>query len=222
MRINKYIAERSELSRRGADEAIAQNRVKINGSLPKAGQHVAETDTVELDGSVLLKKPKTITIMLHKPIDYVCSRDGQGSKTIYELLPPELQALNPIGRLDKDTSGLLLMKNDGNLLNKLAHPSFSKEKIYVIALHKALREEDRRKITDDGVDIGDSRLSKFSVKKIASKKHMSAYEVSLFEGRNRQIRRTFRALGYFVNHLHRTKFADYTLDSVEVGKFRVI
>lgn len=222
MRINKYIAERSELSRRGADEAIAQNRVTINGKLPVAGQKVADNDIVELDGKALTEKPKTITIMLHKPVDYVCSRDGQGSKTIYELLPPELQNLNPIGRLDKDTSGLLLMTNDGDLHNKLAHPSFAKEKVYNIALHKALLDEDKHKITDVGVDIGDARLSKFSVKKIASKKHMSAYEVRLSEGRNRQIRRTFKALGYFVNHLHRTKFADYTLDSVEVGKFKYL
>lgn len=220
MRINKYIAERSELSRRGADEAIAQNRVTINGKVPLPGQQVTDTDSVELDGKILAEKPKAVTIILHKPVDYVCSRDGQGSKTIYELLPPELQSLNPVGRLDKDTSGLLLMTNDGDLHNTLAHPRFEKEKIYNIALHKALLDEDKHKITDVGVDIGDDRLSKFAVKKIASKKHMSAYEVRLSEGRNRQIRRTFKALGYFVNHLHRTTFAGYTLDSLEVGKYR--
>jgi 23S rRNA pseudouridine2605 synthase len=222
MRINKYIAERSDLSRRGADEAVVQNRVKVNGLLPINGQRVQETDIVELDGKPLSEKPKTITIMLHKPVDYICSKDGQGSKTIYELLPPELLGLNPVGRLDKDTSGLLLMTNDGDLLNTMAHPSFNKEKTYNIALHKALLDEDRHKITDVGVDIGDKRLSKFSVKKIASKKHMSAYEVRLTEGRNRQIRRTFKALGYFVNHLHRTTFAAYQLDSLEVGKFKFI
>lgn len=220
MRINKYIAERSELSRRGADEAIAQNRVTINGKVPLPGQQVTDTDSVELDGKILAEKPKVLTIILHKPVDYVCSRDGQGSKTIYELLPPELQSLNPVGRLDKDTSGLLLMTNDGDLHNTLAHPRFEKEKIYNIALHKALLDEDKHKITAVGVDIGDDRPSKFAVKKIASKKHMSAYEVRLSEGRNRQIRRTFKALGYFVNHLHRTTFAGYTLDSLEVGKYR--
>ncbi len=222
MRINKYIAERSALSRRGADEAIAQNRVTVNSQLPINGQRVQENDVVELDGQQLMNKPQTITIMLHKPVDYICSHDGQGSKTIYELLPPELQGLNPVGRLDKDTSGLLLMTNDGDLLNAMAHPSFNKEKTYNIALHKALLDEDKHKITDVGVDIGDKRLSKFSVKKIASKKHMSAYEVRLSEGRNRQIRRTFKALGYFVNHLHRTTFADYKLDSLEVGKLRYL
>jgi 23S rRNA pseudouridine2605 synthase len=222
MRINKYIAERSDLSRRGADEAIAQNRVTINGQLPNNGQRVLESDVVELDGKPLANKPKTITIMLHKPVGFVCSKDGQGSKTIYELLPPELQSLNPVGRLDKDTSGLLLMTNDGDLLNTMAHPSFHKQKTYHIALHKPLLDEDKHRITNIGVDIGDKRLSKFSVKKITSKKHMSAYEVQLSEGRNRQIRRTFKALGYFVNHLHRTTFADYKLDSLEVGKLRYL
>lgn len=222
MRINKYIAERTTLSRRGADEAIAQNRVKINGKLPIAGQQVSSTDVVELDSQALAAKPKNLTIILHKPVDFVCSRDGQGSKTIYELLPPEYQTLNPVGRLDKDSSGLLLLTNDGELHNKLAHPSYAKEKVYHIALHKPLLDADLHKITNIGVDIGDERLSKFAVKRIASKKHKSAYEVRLNEGRNRQIRRTFKALGYFVNHLHRTSFAGYTLGGLEAGKTKIL
>lgn len=222
MRINKYIAERSSLSRRAADEAIAQNRVKINDKLPVNGQQVTDADVVELDDQVLTDKPKNITIMLHKPVDFVCSRDGQGSKTIYELLPPEYQQLNPIGRLDKDSSGLLLLTNDGELHNKLSHPSFEKEKTYHIALHKPLLDEDLHTITTVGVDIGDARLSKFSVKRIPSKKHRSAYEVRLHEGRNQQIRRTFKALGYFVNHLHRTTFAGYSLGTLEAGKTKVV
>lgn len=222
MRINKFLAERTELSRRAADAAIAQNRVRINGVLPVAGQQVALGDTVELDGTPITDKPKTVTILLHKPVDFVCSRDGQGSKTIYELLPPELQGLNPVGRLDKDSSGALLMTNDGDLLNQLTHPKFEKEKIYHIALHKPLLDEDKVKITNEGVDIGNDRPSKFPVRRIESKKHKSAYEVRLHEGRNRQIRRTFRALGYFVNHLHRTEFAGHKIGTLEIGKYKII
>ncbi len=222
MRINKFLAERTELSRRGADAAITQNRVRINGELPVAGQQVLQDDTVELDGITISEKPQTVTILLHKPVDFVCSRDGQGSKTIYELLPPELQGLNPVGRLDKDSSGVLIMTNDGALLNQLSHPKFQKEKVYHVALHKQLEDADKFKITDEGVDIGDARLSKFPVKRIPSKKHKSAYEVRLFEGRNRQIRRTFRALGYFVNHLHRTEFAGHTVGTLEIGKYKII
>ena len=222
MRINKYLAERTELSRRAADAAIAQNRVRINGALPKAGQQVEPGDTVELDGKVIADKPNTVTILLHKPVGFVCSRDGQGSKTIYELLPPELQNLNPVGRLDKDSSGALLMTNDGDLLNQLTHPKYEKEKVYHIALHKLLLDEDKYKITDKGVDIGDERPSKFPVKRIESKKHKSAYEVRLHEGRNRQIRRTFKALGYFVNHLHRTEFAGHKVGALEIGKYKII
>lgn len=222
MRINKFIAERSNLSRRAADEAITQNRVTVNGVLPTSGQQIATNDTVELDGIALTLKLDITTIMLNKPIGFVCSRDGQGSKTIYELLPPELHNLNPVGRLDKDSSGLLLLTSDGDLHNQLSHPKFNKEKIYHIALHKPLQLEDQIKITEMGVDIGDARPSKFAVKKIASKKHKSAYEVCLIEGRNRQIRRTFKALGYFVNHLHRTTFAGYNVGQIEAGKYKII
>ena len=222
MRINKYIAERSDLSRRAADEAIIQNRVLVNGKLPTAGQQVQNSDVVKLDNCILSDKPKTITIMLNKPAGFVCSRDGQGSKTIYELLPPEFLALNPIGRLDKDTSGLILLTNDGDLHNKLAHPKYDKQKTYVIALHKKLSDADLHKIVNIGIDIGDDRLSSFSVKKVYNKKHLSAYEVILSEGRNRQIRRTFKELGYFVNHLHRTQFDNYKLGNLEVGKISII
>jgi 23S rRNA pseudouridine2605 synthase len=222
MRINKFIASRTELSRRAADEAITQNRVRVNGELPESGQQVTPNDTVTLDAIELTHTPETMTIALHKPVGYVCSRDGQGSKTIYELLPPELHNLHPVGRLDKDSSGLLLLTNDGELHNQLSHPSFNKEKIYHIALHKPLLNEDLLKITQSGVDIGDVRLSKFPVKKIPSKKFKSAYEVRLNEGRNRQIRRTFKACGYFVNHLHRTSFAGYTIGTLEAGKYKKI
>lgn len=222
MRINKYLAERTPLSRRGADEAIAQNRVRINGELPTSGQQVFDGDAVELDGTIVESRPKVTTIMLHKPVGCVCSKDGQGSKTIYELLPSEYSDLNPVGRLDKESSGLLLLTNDGDLLNTLTHPSFNKTKVYNIALHKPLTPEDLATINTVGVDIGDKRPSKFTIKQIPSKKHKSAYEVRITEGRNRQIRRTLRALGYFVNHLHRVEFAGYKLSSLEVGKFKVL
>ena len=115
MRINKYVALATGMSRRAADRAIDEGRVQVNGQVPSAGQAVADSDSVTLDNSVITTDVKIQTIMLNKPVGYVCSRDGQGSRTIYDLLPSELHHLKPVGRLDKNSSGLLLMTNDGQL-----------------------------------------------------------------------------------------------------------
>src|SRR4029079_9435972 len=113
MRINKFIALHSALSRRAADTAIEQGRVTVNGQTPSTGQDVTESDTVRLDGQSLKLNTAITTIMLNKPAGYVVSRQGQGSKTVYDLLPPELHKLKAVGRLDKNSSGLLLLTNDG-------------------------------------------------------------------------------------------------------------
>src|SRR4051812_18787619 len=107
MRLNKYLASATMLSRRKADEAIDAGRVNVNGRSPEQGMDISPQDEVTLDGQRITPVVKTTTIMLNKPVGYVVSRDGQGSPTIYELLPPEYQHLNPVGRLDKDSSGLL-------------------------------------------------------------------------------------------------------------------
>src|ERR1700750_464886 len=117
MRINRFIALATGLSRRAADQAIAEGRVAVNGIPPQPGQQIKSSDSVTLDRLPITPVVNTVTIILNKPVGYVCSRDGQGSKTVYDLLPPELRHLKPVGRLDKDSSGLLLMTNDG----KLAH-----------------------------------------------------------------------------------------------------
>lgn len=216
MRINKYIAMRSNLSRRGADEAIAQNRVQINGVPANSGQQVIEGDTVTLDGKKLAT-PEFLTIIFNKPVGYICSRDGQGGKTIYDLLPAKYHNLNSVGRLDKNSSGLLLLTNNGKLHQELTHPKYKKEKIYLIELDKALLQTDFKNITERGVKLDDG-LSKFKLKHQKTKN----YEVTLYEGRNRQIRRTFEVLGYKVIKLHRTQFGPYSLGSTRWGELRHI
>jgi 23S rRNA pseudouridine2605 synthase len=143
---------------------------------------------------------------LNKPAGYVCSREGQGGKTVYDLMPQKYHRLKTVGRLDKDTSGLLLLTDDGELANRLTHPSFQKEKVYVAGLNKNLAPEDKRKLLT-GVNLADG-LSKFINVTDCSN---SIYEVIISEGRNRQIRRTFDALGYKVTSLNRNKFAEYIL-----------
>ena len=114
MRVNKFIAGATGLSRRAADKAIEEGRVLVNGSRPSTGQDVTEADEVLLDGAKLGAPKPAQTILLNKPAGYVVSRDGQGSQTVYDLLPPGLQHLKPVGRLDKYSSGLLVLTNDVN------------------------------------------------------------------------------------------------------------
>ncbi len=222
MRINLFVAQATGLSRRAADQAIAAGRITVNGQPAQVGNHVTATDVVTLDGRPIIPLVKRQTITLNKPAGYVCSRVGQGSQTIYDLLPPELHNLKPVGRLDKDSSGLLLLTNDGKLAHKLTHPSFSKQKIYAVELNKPLTNEDFMKVTQSGVNIGDNRASRFQLKKPGNSHrdlakhsdkliHNSAFLVTISEGRNRQIRRTFAALGYRVTRLHRIQFGPYQL-----------
>lgn len=211
VRINQFVAQATGMSRRTADSAIADGRVLINSETANLGDSVEPGDTVTLNGKKIVPQ-EPLTIMLNKPVGYVCSRDGQGSKTIYELLPKELHRLKPVGRLDKDSSGLLVMTNDGELANKLTHPKFQKIKVYEISLDKALSNTAANKI-EQGVELEDG-LSKLQLKG-----YEREWTVTMGEGRNRQIRRTFGALGYEVKQLHRTQLGTYNLGALTSGKF---
>jgi len=220
MRINVYVAKATGMSRRAADAVILDRRVKLNDLTATAGMHVDGTDTVFLDGQALTLPTETLTITFNKPVGYVCSRDGQGSATIYDLLPPEFHTLKPIGRLDKDSSGLLLLTNDGALAHQLTHPSFQKIKVYEIKLGGPLRALHHQMITDFGVQLTDGR-SRFGLERM-HKGDDRAWRITMREGRNRQIRRTFAALGYQVAELRRTRFGDYTLGDLSPGSFQVL
>jgi 23S rRNA pseudouridine2605 synthase len=215
MRINQFIAQATGCSRRAADTAISEGRVKVNGTVAPLGQSIASTDHVSLDDRPLKLSGQTTTIMLNKPVGYVCSRDGQGSKTIYDLLPSEYHHLKPVGRLDKDSSGLLLLTNDGQLAHQLTHPSFQKAKVYEVELDKPLTPADKAKL-EQGIILEDGP-SKLSLTPLDT-----GWQVTLHEGRNRQIRRTFVALGYQVARLHRTSFGSYHLGSLGSARFFVL
>lgn len=221
MRINKYLAKFTNLSRRSADSAVKDNRVLVNDNLPKVGQTVSKHDVVTLDGKVIAPQTATLTIMLNKPVGYVCGRDGQGSKTIYGILPKELQHLNPVGRLDKDSSGLLIMTNDGDLAQRLSHPSYRKNKIYIVSLDKPLSSDDKRSI-HNGIQI-DNYTSKMKLTKINSvPDNNQTWQVTMSMGRNRQIRRTFEALGHTVTKLHRIQLGAYELKNLSSGHFKAV
>ncbi len=210
MRLNKFLAKHTDLSRRKADEAISNGHVTIDGKIAVLGNEVKPTSVICLNGvEIVPKATESRVLLLNKPVGYVCSRDGQGSPTVFDLVGGDTTGLNVAGRLDKDSSGLVILTNDGELLNELTHPSRNKQKLYEVTLDHEISAKHVNMLTSSGVDIGDERLSKFD--KLTRLKPYT-YEVCLSEGRNRQIRRTFAALDYEVKTLHRTQIGEYSLD----------
>ena len=219
MRINKFIAQATGLGRRAADAAITAGLVRVNGEMPSSGMNVRATDKVTFNGrTITIRDDAPVTIMLNKPAGYVVSRNGQGSKTIYDLLPPEHQQLKPVGRLDKNSSGLLLLTSDGRLANELTHPSHQKVKVYEVALNQALQPLHQQMISDHGVLLDDGP-SKFQLEPMDLERR-EKWRVIMHEGRNRQIRRTFKAVGYTVQTLHRIRFGPYQLGSLPVDAYQ--
>lgn len=212
MRLNKFVARATGFSRRAADKLADAGEILINGHPVRPGQEVTQADQVTYAGKTL-QLTEAKTIMLNKPVGYICSRDGQGGRTIYDILPPEYQSLKPIGRLDKNSSGLLLLTNDGDLAQKLTHPKYQKEKVYEIALDKPLKPSDRQKI-EQGIKVEDY-VSKLSLKGAGQN-----WTVTMTQGKNRQIRKTFATLNYTVTKLHRTKFGEFTLNNLANGYSR--
>ncbi len=216
MRINKYLAQATGMSRRAADQAIGQGSVLINGHQPTPGQDVTPSDEVTCNGK-RLRVQAIRTIMLNKPAGYVVSRDGQGSHTVYDLLPAELHSLKPVGRLDKYSSGLLLLTNDGSLANQLTHPRYAKAKVYEVSLSQPLQPLHRQMIQDRGIRLDDGP-SQFGLERMEDGND-TKWRIRMHEGRNRQIRRTFLALGYGISSLHRTHFGSYSLGQLKPGSW---
>ena len=218
MRLNKFIALSLGVSRRKADELIEQGQILVNGDRAVLGRQISQSDTVLCNSRELHIQPKKL-ILLHKPVGYLCSRASQGgAPTIYELLPKGLHHLKPVGRLDKDSSGLILLTNDGDFAHQMTHPSFYKIKRYLVTLDRPLQPLHRQMINDFGVQLSDgpSRLT-------LERQHDGddrRWIVQMSEGRNRQIRRTFAALGYTVKKLHRTDFGSYSLGGMKRGEFQ--
>lgn len=219
MRLNKFLSLTLGLGRRASDDLIAAKKVRINDEVASLGNQVdPDKDEVKYFGKVLtLGEMEHKYILLNKPVGYLSSKVSQeGAPTVYELLPTKYKKLNLniAGRLDKDSSGLIMLTNDGEFLNNLVHPSNNKVKKYIVGLKKDVSEGDLEKLKS-GVDIGDSRSSRFkNVQVLAPNKLV----VELTEGRNRQIRRTFFELGYKVNHLQRTAIGPYKLADLKEGQ----
>lgn len=222
MRLNKFIAHATGISRREADELIEAGNVVVNGKAADLGCDVnPDDDTVTVNNQLVKLPTEHTTIMLNKPVGYVCSRNAQakGVKTIYELLPDQYKALKTVGRLDKDSTGLILLTDDGDLAHQLTHPSFAKTKEYIVELDHALAPLHQQMISDFGINLDDGP-SQLLLERLNDER--TKFNITMHEGRNRQIRRTFAALGYQVKSLHRTTFGPYTLGDLASGKWSAL
>lgn len=220
-RINKYLALHGGYSRREADALVEQGRVTVNGQVAQLGGRVQPDDAIEVDGKPFETTSQRTYLAFHKPVGYVCSRRDQGdASTIYSLLPEDLHSLKTVGRLDKNSSGIIILTDDGDFAHRMTHPKFHKQKIYRVKLDQPLQPLHRQMISDFGVMLEDGK-SQFEVERIDEDDDKS-WQLLLQEGRNRQIRRTFAALGYTVEQLHRDKFGPYALDGLVAGKIRII
>ncbi len=217
IRLNKFLAERLGVSRREADDLIAAGKVLVNDKKAVLGARIDKNDKVCYNNKIVPFDTEFLYLAFNKPVGYVCSRRAQGdAPTLYELLPEEYQKLKTVGRLDKDSSGLILLTNDGDFAFQMTHPKFHKEKVYEVELDRPLEPLHQQMISDYGVMLDDGP-STFTVIH-----DNNIYTVILSEGRNRQIRRTFAALGYRVTKLHRTQFGKYQLSGLKPSEYVII
>lgn len=218
-RLNKYLALHLGISRREADKYIDSGRVRVNSSSVKLGARIQPGDLVDIDNKAIAATTEYEYLTFHKPAGYVSSRRAQGNTpTLYDLLPKELHHLKTVGRLDKDSSGLLLLTNDGDFAYKMTHPKFYKTKIYEVRLDRPLQPLHQQMIADYGIQLDDG-ISKFALERIREGDDKE-WVITMSEGRNRQIRRTFAALGYAVTKLHRTNFGGYSLGDIKIGEYK--
>lgn len=217
-RLNKRLVELGlSPARRKADEAIAEGRVMVNGGPANLGMSVEDSDVISLDGK-LGKSKSLIYVAFNKPVGYICSHLAQGnSKTIFELLPKSFAQLKIAGRLDKESEGLVLLSSDGDFVNSITHPKAQKQKEYIVTINKPINSIATTKLKT-GVELHDGVSTILSVSKI----NASTLRVTLCEGKNRQIRRTFEQIGYTVTRLQRVRIGNYQLGLMPSGKHQII
>lgn len=222
MRLNKYLADCGVDSRRNCDEIIAQGRVKVNGkTVTRLGVDVdPENDSVSLDGRRLRQK-RHVYVMLHKPKGVVCTaKDDKGRKTVLDLVDVKAR-LFPVGRLDYDTEGLLLLTTDGQLAQTLTHPSHHIPKTYVARIFGELSEEEEKSL-EKGVLLDGALTQPASVKVVEKDDRTSRIEITIFEGRNRQVRRMLESVGKDVEFLKRVSVGELRLGGLSRGKYRFL
>ncbi len=225
-RLNKFIASSGIASRRKADELIENEKVTVNGKIiTELGFQVSAKDKVMVEGK-LIKPLKLEYYRFYKPAGYITTADDEkGRKTIYDVIPPELKKLKPVGRLDKDSTGLIIMTNDGDLINDMTHPSIKVPKIYNVTVNGKVTPEDGEKM-HNGIEIesdtGEIKTAFAEIFPIEISQKESIMRVTLHQGINRQIRKMFAKLGFEVISLKRIQHATITLEGLKKGQIKIM
>ena len=223
IRLQKRIADSGYCSRRKAEALMEAGKVKVNGKvITKMGTKVDPKDKIEVEGKTLKQIKEHTTIALHKPSDYITSKsDPHHSKTVMDLLPKELQHLKPAGRLDKESEGLLILSSDGELIQKLTHPSAEHKKTYEVLVKGKPTEKELFPLTSGKLKLDNYTLNPMQFRILKSTKDRKTWiELKLTEGRNRQIRRVMDQLGFPVIYLKRTQIDSHKLGDLEKGGYR--
>jgi len=214
VRLNAYLARAGVASRRAADELIKAGRVTVNGEPGQLNTFVQSHDRVDVDGTPVSLQ-RLAYILLNKPAGVVTTaRDPHGRPTVVDLVPQDPRVV-PVGRLDADTTGALLLTNDGPLAHRLAHPRYGVEKTYIADVEGEPTDAALRALAD-GIELDDGRTAPARVRRLDT----GTIELVLHEGRNRQVRRMLDAVGHPVTHLHRSSYAGLTLEGLEPGRWR--
>lgn len=221
-RLNKYIASTGYCSRRNADELIEAGKVRVNDIVVKElGYSISTKDRVYIDNKLI--KPQTLTyIRYYKPAGYITTMDDEkGRKTIYDILPEEIRNLKPVGRLDKDSTGLLIMTNDGNFINELAHPSIKIPKVYRVCAQGKMNQEHLRKMAK-GFEIEPGKIAYADASIVEFEGKNTVLEITLYQGLNRQIRKMLDILGHPVISLKRISHGPIDLLGLKKGQFKYL
>jgi 23S rRNA pseudouridine2605 synthase len=214
MRLNAYLARTGVASRRGADELIKRGRVRVNGVTGELNTFVKEGDVVDLDGRLLLPQ-RLAYVLLHKPAGVVTTAsDPHGRPTVVGLVEHESRVV-PVGRLDADTTGALLLTNDGDLAHRLAHPRYEVEKVYEAEVESVPDDEALARLAA-GIELEDGLTARARVRRLGS----SRVELAIHEGRKHQVKRMLEAVGHPVRRLHRSRYAGLTVDDLDPGRSR--
>ncbi len=221
MRINKYLAQAGVASRRNCDELIKDGLVTVNGKVCAIGQEVDELhDSVSVNGKKINVVKKYSYYMMNKPKGYVCTvKDDKDRKTVMDLLPKNAGRVFPVGRLDYDSEGLLLFTNDGDLCNRLMHPSSEIPKTYLVKIEGSLDEAVIEKLKR-GVEIDGVKTKRCNIRIVDETRDFTKYHVTVTEGRNREIRKMFLSVGKEVKFLKRIKIGDLSLTGLDRGAVR--
>jgi 23S rRNA pseudouridine2605 synthase len=220
MRLNKYLAQSGVASRRESDRLIQEGTVTVNGQVTiNPAYHVQENDQVTFDGKVLKPQENTVVYMLNKPKNVITTaQDTHGRKTVLDLIPSN-RRLFPIGRLDKDTTGLILITDNGELANYLMHPKNRVPRLYEAEIEGQLNPKEIAKIKK-GIFIGDGEFGRGEIVKQITRKTRSIVTICLQQGKKREIRRIFYFLGKKVYTLHRFKYGTIKLGDLQSGQWR--